>query len=253
MTDEENKQRQARSLETSWARNAGRLAVSELPAGATNLNVAGRQVVGPLQGFGQLWQKTYRVRLAGAEVTPYEIVQIWKERFPEFQPPQNRFYPSVAGVKPGEVVIINAQTPGGPVSTGVMVLYADDESFTLMTPEGHPESGWITFSAYEEDGVPVAQVQSMSRANDPMYEMAFRLMGSKLQESIWTYLLTALAAHFGVKAQVEITKTCVDTRLQWSQARNIWYNAQIRTLIYMVVTPVRWGRALFKRNSPQTR
>ena len=36
------------------------------------------------------------------------------------------------------------------LSTGVMVLYADEESFTLMTPEGHMFAGWITFSAIEQ-------------------------------------------------------------------------------------------------------
>ena len=35
------------------------------------------------------------------------------------------------------------------LSTGVMVLYADEESFTLMTPQGHMFAGWITFSATE--------------------------------------------------------------------------------------------------------
>ena len=35
-----------------------------------NLNVEGRQVVGPLQGFGQMWQKTYTIRLSGASVSP---------------------------------------------------------------------------------------------------------------------------------------------------------------------------------------
>jgi len=49
------------------------LRVSEVPAGAVNLNVEGRRVVGALQGFGQLWQKTYSVRLAGVEVTPEEV------------------------------------------------------------------------------------------------------------------------------------------------------------------------------------
>jgi putative component of membrane protein insertase Oxa1/YidC/SpoIIIJ protein YidD len=68
-----------------------------VPEGAVNLNVSARREVGALQGFGQLWQKTYRVELSGAEVTPAEVVRIWKERFSEFQPPQNRFYPSMAG------------------------------------------------------------------------------------------------------------------------------------------------------------
>jgi hypothetical protein len=38
------------------------------------------------------------------------------------------------------------------LSTGVMVIYADDKSFTFMTPEGHMFAGWITFSAMEQDG-----------------------------------------------------------------------------------------------------
>ena len=33
------------------------------------------------------------------------------------------------------------------LSTGVMVLNADEESFTLMTPQGQMFAGWITFSA----------------------------------------------------------------------------------------------------------
>jgi hypothetical protein len=35
-----------------WAEPVETLMVSEVPAGAVNLNVAGRRVVGPLQGFG---------------------------------------------------------------------------------------------------------------------------------------------------------------------------------------------------------
>ena len=50
------------------------------------------------------------------------------------------------------------------LSTGVLVIYADDESFTLMTPQGHMFAGWITFSAYEEDGGTVAQAHVLMRA-----------------------------------------------------------------------------------------
>jgi hypothetical protein len=236
---------ESRPRDANWAGRTDRLKVSDAPQDALNLNVEGRHVVGPLQGFGQLWQKTYQIRLEGVNKSVEEVVEEWKHHFPEFQPPENRFYPSVAGVKPGEVVLINAMTPGGPVSTGVMVLYSDEESFTLMTPEGHPESGWVTFSAFEQDGTVIAQVQSLARANDPMYEAAFRVIGSSVQEKIWRHVLTSLAAHFGLKNQpVSLQKTCVDAKLQWSQARNIWHNAQIRTLMYIVATPIRWVRRL---------
>ena len=226
--------------------------MANVPTGAMNLNVEGRRVVGPLQGFGALWQKTYQVRLRRADVTPADVVRTWKERFPEFQPPQNRFYPSVAGVAPGEVVLINASLQGLAVGTGVMVLYADDESFTLMTPQGHPESGWVTFSAFadEEDAEAiVAQVQSIARANDPMYELAFRVIGSKEQEKIWTHVLSSLAAHFACEQQVSLSKTCVDPRLQWSQARNIWHNAAMRSMLYTLGVPARWVRGLFNHDT----
>jgi hypothetical protein len=224
----------------NWARPASALHVGPLPPEAVNLNVDGRQVVGPLQGFGQLWQKSYRVRLAGCAATPAEVIAVWKARFPEFQPATNRFFPTVSGVAPGDVVLINASYQGMPVQTGVMVIYADETSFTLMTPQGHPESGWITFSAWDEGGCTVCQVQSMARANDPIYELGFVLGGSAAQEAIWRHVLTALAAHFGVRGQpVGVSRQCVDPRLQWGQAGNLWHNAAIRSLAYALARPFR--------------
>lgn len=228
-----------------WARSISTLKLSRVPTGALNLNVEGRHVIGPLQGFGQLWQKTFRVRLPGIEATPAEVMQTWKEHFPEFQPPVNRFFP-VLGVEPGQIILINASATGMPVSTGVVVLYADDESFTLTTAEGHPESGWVTFSVAEEDGCIVCQVQTMARANDPLYELAFRLGAGSAQDRIWTHVLEALATHFGVNGQVQSFKTCIDSRLQWSEAKNVWHNAALRTLLYTLGAPLRWPRRVFR-------
>lgn len=225
---------------TNWAQRIFTLQVSRVPTGALNLNVAGRRLVGPLQGFGQMWQKTYRLRLPTVSLTLVEIMHIWKTHFTHFQPPGNHFYPVMDDVEPGHVLLINASLTGMPISTGVMVLYADDESFTLMTSQGHPESGWVTFSAYEEKGCIVCQVQSIARANDPLYEVAFRLFGSRAQESIWVYVLEALAAHLQVHGKVQIDKVCVDPHVQWPEAKNIWQNAAVRTLLYTFGTPLRW-------------
>ena len=219
-----------------------------MPDKAVNLNVEGRRAVGPLQGFGRMWQKTYWVRLSGASVTPAETIKVWKEHFSEFWPGANRFYAPITGIAPGEVAVLNLSAPGGmPLSTGVMVIYADDESFTFMTPEGHMFSGWITFSAFEKDGATVAQTQLLIRANDPLYEIGFRLGGSKVEDKFWHDTLESLATHFGVAGQVQFTATCVDPKLQWSQAKNIWHNAAIRSTIYTVFAPLRWGRKLVLR------
>ena len=123
--------------------------------GARNINVAGRRQTSPIQGFGRMWQKTYRV--APGRHRPArrsEVIETWKEHFPEFWPKGNRFFAPLAGIAPGEVAALDLSMPGGlKLSTGVLVLYADDESFTLMTPQGHMFAGWITFSAFVEDGV----------------------------------------------------------------------------------------------------
>lgn len=238
---------QSDSRDAAWAKPIDKLSVPGTPAGALNLNVDGKQVVGPLQGFGQLWQKTYRVPIRDENVSPQDVVRVWKEKLPELMPNDSRFYPSITGVKPGEVIIINATLPGvpGTISTGVMILFADDEAFTVMTPEGHPESGFNTFSAYTVDGVTVAQIQSLARANDPIYEFGFRFMGgSSQQEKIWHHVLTQLAAHFDVPAHVTTQKSCVDNRLQWSQVKNVWHNAMVRSTLNL---PVRTARRIFGR------
>ena len=125
-------------------------------------------------------------------------------------------------------------------------LYADDESFSVMTPDGHPESVFNTFSVLEEEGVTVCQIQSLARANDPIYEFGFRHMGGGAQqEQIWRHVLGQLAQHFGVEPAIEVRKTRVDSRVRWSKARNVWHNAVIRTT---VTAPVRWTKKALGRN-----
>ncbi len=234
-----------------WAQQASIFKVTYAPSGALNLNVDGRQGLSPLQGFGQMWQKTYRVRLEGVNVEPTEVIKTWKENFPTFWPKGNRFYAPLTGIAPGEIALLNLSTLGGiPLSTGVLVLYADDESFTLMTPQGHIFAGWITFSSYDVDGCTVAQAQVLIRANDPAYELGFRLGGAKKEDKFWQQTLTSVAEYFGVKAEVQTQRTCVDPKLQWSQAMNIWQNSAIRTTLYTIATPIRWvGRRVRPRTA----
>src|SRR5215212_7540239 len=84
---------------THWARSGVMLDVVDVPPGATNLNVDGQELSGALQGFGQLWQKTYRVRIPETVATPEQVMQAWKENFACFQPQDNHFHPPQAGFK----------------------------------------------------------------------------------------------------------------------------------------------------------
>ena len=112
-------------------------------------------------------------------------------------------------------------------------------------------SGWNTFSAYrDEDGTTVAQIQSLARANDPIYELGFRIVGSTTQERIWTHVLKSLAAHFGVNEPVSLEKVCVDPNLQWSYVKNVWQNAGARSMLYTMVGVGRRVRGLMRRRNP---
>ena len=228
----------------NWAQTST-LRVGRTPTGALNLNIEGRRLVSPLQGFGQLWQKTFRIRLNGASASPAEVIQAWKENFPKFWPRWEHYYLPDTGIRPGEVALINFVIPGNspiglPLSTGVEVIYSDEESFTFMNPQGHMFAGWITFSAYaDDDGCTIAQIGLQVRANDFAYEMGFRLGAARVENKMWRGALTALAAHFGASGTVESEIVCIDPRVQWSQFWNIWQNAAIRTFFYRLLTPFR--------------
>jgi hypothetical protein len=230
----------------SWAQPVERMTVGEMPPEAINLNVSGRRLTGPMQGFGQLWQKTYRIRLADTAVDPQSVIKAWKANFPQFWPKGNHFYGAAAGVAPGEVAVLNVAAPGGmKLATGVRVIYADDESFSFMTPEGHMFAGMITFSAALEEGHTVVQIQVLIRANDPVYEMGFRLgFGHKAEDTFWQQTLRNLAAHFQTGGEVTQKNVLVDNKVRWSNAKNIWQNAAIRTAAYM---PVYLLKRLLKR------
>jgi len=222
---------------TNWAKPTPELFVPDMPREARNLNVNGRRAVGPVNGFGWLCQKVFRLHLEDPGISPEQAIAALKVNFPGFQPSFNRFYASPAGIQPGEIVLIDSSTPGGPVSTGVMVMYADDRSFTFNTPQGHPECGFVSFSAHEGRRGPMVQIVGLARASDPIFEAAFRMVGSTIQTRIWTHVLRSLAMHFGVPAHVTCEQECIDRRLRWSQIGNLAYNAQIRTLIN---EPKRW-------------
>jgi hypothetical protein len=234
---------------TSWAKTVSTLKVGDVPDGAVNINVEGRRLASPIQGFGKMWQKTYQVRLPAERVSAADLISTWKERFPDFWPDGNRFYSPLTGIEPGEVALLNMTLPGRmKLSTGVMVLYADHESFTLMTPQGHMFAGWITFSAIEQDGETVAQAQILMRASDPIFELGLTFGGHKQEDRFWQQTLTAVAAHFDHDGEVDTKVVCVDKKRQWSKWRNVWHSSAIRSTLYTLGTPGRAIALLFRRD-----
>jgi hypothetical protein len=226
-----------------WAKPVDRLS-AEGVAGAGVDSVTGKRVTSPLQGFGQLWQKTFRVSLEGSTMSPQEVIVVWKERFATFWPSKGKFYAPLAGIVPGEVALLDiAPVPGSPVkfSTGVMVIYADDESFTFITPEGHMLSGWITFSAYRDGDVTVAQVQALERTSDPFDELGLMFGGSRMNDRFWSDTLANVARAMGATEPAVVSEAvCIDKRRQWRRAANVRNSITLRSVGHTLAAPVRW-------------
>ncbi len=217
--------------DTNWAKS-GKLEPGDV-AGALNANVRGRRLNAANGGFGRQFQKTFSVRLDGAAVTPQEVIKVWKTEFATFWPRGQKMFLPATGIAPGEVGLINASIPGAPtMATGVLVIYADDESFSFLSPEGHPFAGPLTFSAHDDGGVTVVQVHELTRASDPFWELAMMVpvLGERMQNDIWRSTLRNLATHFGAVGPTVNSKiVCVDKHRQWKNAKNIWQNAAIRS------------------------
>jgi hypothetical protein len=215
----------------SWARPVDALRVDPGTDEHGRRGVDGRRVAGPVQGFGRMWQKTYRIHV-GDRLTPEEVIAHWKGHFGEFWPENNRFTAPLAGVQPGEVGLISASMGGLRLSTGVLVLYADDVSFAYLTPEGHPFAGLITFSAHRDGAATAAQIQLLIRAQDPMTEVGMAFGGHRKENRMWEHTLRSLAASLGIDGEPSSEIVCVDRRRQWRRFGNVRHDPVLRAVAH---------------------
>jgi hypothetical protein len=222
----------------SWAAKVDRLEVGQR-SGVRGTNVAGRRLTGPVQGFGKMWQKTYRMEV-GSEIQPTEAIALWRAHFPDFWPKGNRFAGALTGINPGDVALLDLAVGGGvKLSTGVFVLYADTESFTLMTPQGHMFAGWITFSAERGADGTVVQAQVLMRASDPIYEIGMTLGGHRKEDKFWVATLRALSERLGVPdAPITANNSCMDSKRQWRHIGSVWHNSMVRSVLQTIASPV---------------
>jgi hypothetical protein len=225
--------------EGAWAANVDRLHV---PGDRKDVgfNVEGRRVAGPQQGFGRLWDRTFTVALGDA-VTPEALVKDWRARFGDFWPKGNTFYGSITALEAGDVAPLTA---AGVITTGVLVIYADDTSFSFITPEGHQFCGMITFSARRDEPGTVAEIRMLIRTADPSWELLWPVI-KPMEARFWKGTLTNVAAAHGVHgvAVGEVT-TRVDPRLIWRNWTNVFRNGAASTVLHVLGRPFRTGASV---------
>jgi hypothetical protein len=222
--------------ESNWAAKVDRLHVD---GGRQDkaFNVEGRRVAGPQQGFGRLYDRTFTIAL-GDVVTPEALVKDWRAHFGDFWPKSATFYGSITSIEAGDVAPLTA----GGITTGVLVIYADDTSFSYMTPEGHMFAGMITFSARAEQAGTVAEIRMLVRPADLLWVMVWPVARG-MEGKFWKGTLTNLAAAHGVTgAVVSETTICVDARILWRNWRNVFRNGGLATASHAVAKEFHPGR-----------
>ena len=219
--------------EGEWAKPVDALHVAhDLPVGASNVNLEGHRVASVAGGFGKMWQKRYRIDLPAEDVAPGDVIRTWREHFRYFWPDEARFYGPPAPIAPGDVALINTRMPGGfTMSTGVLVVYADNESFSFIAPEGHAFNGMITFSARREGDRTVVQVDFFIRAQDPIVELFMGIAGHRMEDKHWLHTLGSLARYFGIDAEATVERKLIDRRRQWKHFRNITRSVAFRPIL----------------------
>jgi len=65
----------------NWAAPLSELLVEHVPKQARGLNVNGRRAVGPVSGFGRLWQKVFRLSIPSYAATPEQAIAALRENF----------------------------------------------------------------------------------------------------------------------------------------------------------------------------
>lgn len=218
----------------NWAKKVDRLHVAANEREFA-YNIEGRRVAGPMQGFGRLWQRTYTADLGDA-VSPETLVKNWRAHFGDYWPSTGRWHGAVASLRPGDVAPFNA----GGVVTGIMVLYADDTSFSFLTPEGHMFAAMITFSGETtSEGGTRAQIRMLLRTSDPLWEAVWPV-AKRAEDVFWPGTLNNLATDHGVSDAVIGSETLLlDRRRMWRNWSNVWHNAGIHTAWHTVTTPFR--------------
>ena len=88
-----NKDAMQQAEREHWARPMDHIETGEVPPGAMTVNLQGRDVVNPTHGFGQLWRRTYRVKLNGVQSSTAEVMKYWKDHFPSSSPTRTAFCP----------------------------------------------------------------------------------------------------------------------------------------------------------------
>jgi len=147
-------------------------------------------------------RRNYTVDFEGSTYTAEQLMQMFVDDPNQFT---KTFNPLLKTKFLGPLTADTTVQIDGPglVDPSVYVLASSSPSFgsvTLATVDGHPEVGYINFSAYSSGDVTTFSITSVASARTRFHESAHIVGGQHAQKAIWTNVLNNVVRHAGGSA-----------------------------------------------------
>lgn len=170
----------------------------------------GRDQQGEASGVGELTHRRYAIVVPRSTFTCQSLIRQIQQRVHELSPSTLAAFEKTSGddslMSVGDEYDV---TMLGPWNGRVRVAEVTDNSFTLVTLEGHPEAGHITFSVRELPERPDAftvVIESWARARDQTVHVAYDTLsvGRQVQAEVWVTFLQRVAELTGCDEAPEV-------------------------------------------------
>jgi hypothetical protein len=182
---------------------------ADLPAGwerpAGDSSGDGQQVLAA--GCGPLLHRTYSVRIAGAGLSPAELISRVGTSLNWASPEMAVFRKTRGargGLRAGDELVVRMP---GPWDGPVRVASRDETSFRLVTLNGHLEAGQIEFRAGPDGDVLRFEIESWARAGDALADVLYNRLrlAKEIQLNMWTHFCLRAADLAGGRPQGGVT------------------------------------------------
>lgn len=166
---------------------------------------------GEESGVGSLTHRRYSIKVPRAAFSRQTLMLEMQRRVHELAPSAFARFEKTSG-DPSYMSVGDEYdvTMLGPWNGRVRVADVSDDSFTLVTLEGHPEAGHITFSVQELSLHPESFnviIESWARARDQTVQVAYDTMtvGRHVQAEVWVTFLQRVAELTGCEEAPEVS------------------------------------------------
>ncbi len=168
----------------------------------------------PADGVGPLFHRRYAVRIAGAQLSPAELVLRLREDLDAFAPSEFASFQRSSGdgrMLAGDEYLVRMP---GPWDGPVRVARIDRHSIRLATLAGHLEAGQIEFRAAEDGRGLRFTIESWARSGDRLSNLLYTRarMAKEVQLHMWVSFLERVIEHSGGRrdGRIEIETRRVD-------------------------------------------